>query len=865
MKKVISIMIILMVIFNLCIPIISFAVEETENISGDTDTLDQGKDQEKIIDNEDKKDEEQFINEELEDRREENESDAEIEKMLEPNNENIKTEQEYKEDEIKAEESLNTENETTEENVEEEKEIDTNEFVIEYNTHVQNIGWQGYVQQEEVAGTEGKSLGIEAIKIKGENIPENVELKYQVRIQNDGWQGWKNNDEIAGTEGKNKRIEAIKIYLDSTEEYTIMYRTHIQDIGWQEWKFDGQIAGSENQNRRIEAIQIKITEKKLNGQIIIDSPAKEQQFIKCKTNSIEVKGSKLANISDTYIKAYVDGIELESSLITYFKNDSVINNIYDCGTKVQNPEPGFKFNYDITNIENSEHIIKIELYHENTMITKMERIFCIDFSPHVEYKSHVQNIGWQSNVSENMISGTEGKSYRVEAFKVKLINNDKENLDIEYQAHIQNIGWQGWKKSGEISGTEGKSLRIEAIRMKVKGNDEYSIEYRVHVQNKGWLKWRNDGEVAGTTGESLRIEAIQIRIVKKEKRQIDPEINYRSHVQNIGWQSKKGEGYISGTEGKGLRDEAISIDFRQNNSNWKVLYRAHVENIGWQGWKSNGQVAGTEGKGLRIEAIQIKLENLENYTVEYQVHIQDYGWSSWMIDGETAGTTGKAKRIEAIRIRIVPKYYRSYKGIDVSEFNGQINWKQVKDSGVQFAMIRCAYRGYRTGKIVKDNQFEYNIQNASAAGIKVGIYFFSQAVSISEAVEEANYAVNLARKYNCITYPIAIDTEASGAEKNDGRADGINAALRTNIMAAFCNQVQSSGYTPMIYASRNWFYNNLEVNRLLSYKTWLAHYTGNINRKSDYIYGYSMWQYTSSGSVPGIAGRVDMNMGYEKY
>ena len=422
-----------------------------------------------------------------------------------------------------------------------------------------------------------------------------------------------------------------------------------------------------------------------------------------------------------------------------------------------------------------------------------------------------------------------------------------------------------WKQNGEIAGTEGQSKRIEAIKIKLEGMEGYSVEYRVHIQGIGWQKWKKNGEIAGTEGQSKRIEAIQIRIVQSGLELLEPEVSYQSHVEDIGWQNGVLEGCLSGTEGQSRRIEALKIKLTDVDSNARIKYRVHVQDIGWQSWVRNGAIAGTTGQSKRIEAIQIELENMDDYTVEYQVHIQDYGWSDWMIDGETAGTMGQSKRIEAIRIRIVPKYYRSYKGIDVSEFKELIDWQSVKNSGVQFAMIRCAYRGYRTGRIVTDSMFDYNIRNASAVGIKVGIYFFSQATSISEAVEEANYAVNLARKYGCVTYPIAIDSEASGAENYDGRADVISTALRTNVVAAFCNQVINCGYEPMVYASRDWLYNNLEVTRLSTYETWLAHYTGSPNVTSNYKYSYTMWQYTSSGSVPGINGKVDLNMGYKKY
>ena len=131
----------------------------------------------------------------------------------------------------------------------------------------------------------------------------------------------------------------------------------------------------------------------------------------------------------------------------------------------------------------------------------------------VEYRTHIQSIGWQDYKSDGELAGTEGKSLRLEAINIKL--NEDSNLDIEYQAHVQGIGWQDWKKNGETAGTEGEELRLEAIRIKLNEQDDYSAMYRVHVQNIGWQDWKLDGEVAGTEGQSLRIEAIEIKIIKK--------------------------------------------------------------------------------------------------------------------------------------------------------------------------------------------------------------------------------------------------------------------------------------------------------------------------------------------------------------
>ena len=130
---------------------------------------------------------------------------------------------------------------------------------VKYQTHVQDIGWQTQVKDGEIAGTEGQSKRLEAIKIELKNL-ENIKIKYQTHIEDIGWQNWKYNGELTGTESQSKRLEAIKIELEYSEEYSIMYRVHIQDIGWQEWKYDGEVAGTEGQSKRVEAIEIKLVD-----------------------------------------------------------------------------------------------------------------------------------------------------------------------------------------------------------------------------------------------------------------------------------------------------------------------------------------------------------------------------------------------------------------------------------------------------------------------------------------------------------------------------------------------------------------------------------------------------------------------------
>ena len=197
-------------------------------------------------------------------------------------------------------------------------------------------------------------------------------------------------------------------------------------------------------------------------------------------------------------------------------------------------------------------------------------------------------------------------------------------------------------------------------------------------------------------------------------------------------------------------------------------------------------------------------------------------------------------------------------GIDVSLYQGDINWSEVKQSGIEFAMIRVGYRGYGSGKLVQDSKFTYNMENALKNNIQCGAYFYSQAITEEEAIEEADFVIETIKKYN-ITYPIAFDSEYS-TEARTGRADHLSVEERTKISKAFCERILSKGYSPMIYASKYWFYDNLNVLELQKYQTWLAHYVSNPKKGTDYKYDYNMWQYTSSGKVNGISGNVDMNI-----
>ena len=259
-----------------------------------------------------------------------------------------------------------------------------------------------------------------------------------------------------------------------------------------------------------------------------------------------------------------------------------------------------------------------------------------------------------------------------------------------------------------------------------------------------------------------------------------------------------------------------------------------------------------------------------DYYTATEFYIQSepvYSYRGWQtLDGKTYFFDEKGNKVTGEQVISGVKYNFASDGslsmnggvlgIDVSKWNGTIDWNAVKSSGISFVIIRCGYRGSSTGVLVQDPKFESYINGASKAGLKVGLYFFSQAINEKEAVEEASMAIALAKDYK-ISYPIFIDTEWTSG----GRANGISKETRTAVCKAFCETVKSAGYTPGIYACKSWYQDSLNVSSLNGYKIWLAQYAS----QPTYSSRYDMWQYSDKGKVNGISTNVDMNISYLGY
>ena len=684
-KKTMPIIIALIIILNTLIPTIVLSANEIEEIKG--------KDNDTIIDNDTNKTDNEGVS------NKNNITENEIKDNKENNttkNENNVDEKINKEENIVKNDTEGTneninkdQEETINNNIDEiQKEENTEELVsiqskgletgltVSYRTHVQDEGWQNYVQNGEMAGTSGKSLRLEAMNIKLlNNEDKNLHIKYQVHVQDEGWQNWRTDGEMAGTSGKSLRLEAIRILLDNSEDYSIMYRVHVQDEGWQDWRTDGEMAGTSGKSLRLEAIQIKIIKKQQRGRLHIDTPVNGSTYYDSEASNITVSGWKMANVSNTNIKAYVDGKEIDSKTIQYYERKDVINEIIEYGTNRQNPTPGYSFNIDISKFNGGSHTIKIELYYDNTVLTTTNTTFNFDKNLHVQYMTHVQDEGWQDWKKDGEVAGTSGKSLRLEAMNIKLLNNANSDIHVKYQVHVQDEGWQNWRTDGEMAGTSGKSLRLEAIRILLDNSEDYAIMYRVHVQDEGWQDWRTDGEIAGTSGKSLRLEAIQIKIVKKT---INSIIKIETPSQNTsyyafenptitvsGWKMAN----VSNTQIKAYVDnkeiEPTTIqyyerpDIIKSNTN----YGTKAQNV-LPGYKFDIDINNLEGENhtIKVEmyynnsviASEVRNFNIDiNPHISYSAHVEDIGWQDYVKDGEIIGTVGKSLRVEALKIKLV--------------------------------------------------------------------------------------------------------------------------------------------------------------------------------------------------------------------
>ena len=388
--------------------------------------------------------------------------------------------------------------------------------------------WMPYVKNGKTAGTMGESRAIEGIRIRlTDQLAVSYDVYYRLKVGNRGWMGWACNDSPAGTPGEGQKVRAIQVKLvvkgqpapGSTDnsyipaiapdEACVQYRTHIQSFGWENGvKFDGMISGTTGLSRRLEAIEISkapVTEK-IKGDIEYRVHCQTYGWMNWVKNG-EMAGTsgeskrleaiqirltgKLAEKYDVYYRVHAQHF----GWMNWAKNGKI------AGTA------GYGYRLEA---------IQIKLVKKNGEAPINDTTNAKAYShPLIGYRTHVQSVGWQSDAHDGEVSGTMGRSLRLES--IVITNKTGISGDLRYRVHCQTFGWTHWKRSGQEAGTTGLGKRLEAIQLCLTGDlkKEYDVYYRVHAQHFGWMDWAKNGEMAGTAGYAYRLEAIQIVLVKK--------------------------------------------------------------------------------------------------------------------------------------------------------------------------------------------------------------------------------------------------------------------------------------------------------------------------------------------------------------
>ena len=355
---------------------------------------------------------------------------------------------------------------------------------VVYQAHVAKIGWQKKVEDGALAGTEGKALSIEALKIKlklaglSEEDQKDSKIIYKTHVQSYGWQKEVENGALAGTTGQGKRIEAIKITLpDSDYTGNVEYQAYVQGIGWQSWKKNGELAGTSGQSKRIEAIRVKLT-------------------------------GEIAKYYEVYYSIHLAKIGWCN-----YESAGRVTGTIDLSKKIE----ALKIclvKKDAETAPNTSGVKYVEGYKSGNFY----------------YNGYIKGVGATGNVSQGNTVGTIGKKQQLQSLTLYLDQSNKlaPSGTIQYATHIAKEGWKDWSDAGTTNGASTGTNGMEAVKIRLTGNlaKYYDIYYRAHVQGYGWLGWAKNGQVAGTSKIGYRMEGLQIRLVSKDAAAPGKNANY---------------------------------------------------------------------------------------------------------------------------------------------------------------------------------------------------------------------------------------------------------------------------------------------------------------------------------------------------
>ena len=617
---------------------------------------------------------------------------------------------------------------------------------------------------------------------------------------------------------RNDVVNAITGYGDITTNPTPGFEGTIQlsNISEGTHTFKIEVISPEGIVIATEAVAINV--EKYKTRTYIETPT-EGQEIQPYTD-LKVDGWLMTDCKNSQIQILIDGVKQDNIQIKRLTRNDVISAIQGYGGIENNPTPGFSITVDLSQIAGGKHEIELRILSNTGEILSKE-------TKNITYKKYKTetHIETPKQGSEITLEGLRIDGWIMteeENIDIKLYVDNEEipNIDIKRLVREDVINAIGAEFGGiEKNPTPGFSIPLNVEEIP---DGAHIATIKIFTQN---------GQMVATSSTSFVVN----KYIALANTEVPKDMGQSKATMLIG-------GWLMST------DSEVQIKIYINNEEQEIIELIRKER--------QDVIDGIFGYGDETTNPKPGFEA--------EIDISKYEDGIYELKVEIVSREGKIMSTETRRVVIYNKYDI---GIDVSKHNGSIDWEQVKKSGIQFAIIRAGNRGYgEAGNMVEDPYFVQNMNGAIANGIKVGVYYYSQAITVEEAIQEAEATLRMIQDNGFagkLSLPIVIDTEASG-----GRADSMTKEQRTTVVKAFCERIKQAGYTPMVYANKSWLKNNLIMSELEQYEVWVAHYVKTddpINNPTDYDGRFEIWQYTSEGSVPGISGNVDIDISYKKY
>ena len=442
---------------------------------------------------------------------------------------------------------------------------------ITCRAHVARLGWQAAVSDGATAGTTGRGLALEALRVSlsSSDYSDGSAVQVDAHVSGVGWQGWDSpSPSEGGTTGQARAVEAVRLRLTGAiaDDYDVWYRVHAAGIGWMGWAKDGEDAGTTGFSRQLEAVQVKLVRKgeaaPSNDDSGVDYAFKKKPMsLTCRAHVARLGWQ--AAVSDGATAGTTGrGLALEALRVSLSSSD------YSDGSAVQ-----------------------------------------VD--------AHVSGVGWQGWDSPSPSEGgTTGQARAVEAVRLRLTGAIADDYDVWYRVHAAGIGWMGWAKDGEDAGTTGMSCPVEAVQARLVRKGEAApgstqmaslslpkISFAT-FSGSDWQGSVGQNAISGTIGQSTPIHGLKAQVDSD----ISGSIEYRVHLSNIGWTDFVSDNALSGLENSSESIQAVQIRLTGDLAKYfDITYRVHVDNIGWLGWTKNGMPAGTTSCSLNVQAIQIAI------------------------------------------------------------------------------------------------------------------------------------------------------------------------------------------------------------------------------------------------------------------